>query len=151
MNWYISQYFPVWLAFFLPLLTLLAHSLFINASTHGVASHELLSVSAPLSANFYDTLYSYATYSAIAYYTEHNRVSLGILEKCLFGELCFPHTNDSTIEYIYKGDVSASVIRDVVAKHILLAIKVTTSSAEWVLDFKALRIPYHPLWKRRKG
>lgn len=99
----------------------------------------------------YDDIYRAATYAALSYCTKYDRIILGNLKEACPCRLCYEAKDGIFVEHIYKGKVSGVVFRDDNVKEIIFAIKGTTTNEEWLIDFKIMPIPYHPLSKRKKG
>lgn len=99
----------------------------------------------------YDTIHKASVFSALAYFTKHDRISVGELKTACPCTLCSESPEDVFVEHVYRGTVSGVVFRNDQTREIVLALKGTTSTQEWVLDFKVWPIPYHPLNNRKKG
>lgn len=99
----------------------------------------------------YDIIYRSAIYSALSYCTKRDSIFLGKLNSACTSKLCYESDGDVFVEYVFKSKVSAVVFRDENRHEIILALKGTTSNEEWLMDFKILPMPYHPLSNRIKG
>jgi hypothetical protein len=125
--------------------------LFVNKTEVLLNSEVLLKYSETITPSLYDLIWRGSVFSAIAYCTKHNRVSLGPLPEACPCTLCTDSPDIVEVSIIYAGTVSGVVFRDDTTREIVVGLKGTTTNTEWAIDFNIIPVPYHSLNKRPKG
>lgn len=103
------------------------------------------------SYSLYDTIVRDAIFSALSYCTKHDNIITGPLQDACPCTLCTENGDDVTVMKVYRGKVSGVLFKDDSNSELILAIKGTTSNAEWLMDFKILPIPYQFLNNRKRS